>query len=79
MVKFQKKLIIKLCIVFLFRLCLEADCMIDAAHDMGVLSADFCNLYHSDRTYYYHHHHYSIQLIARNYGIYALFLIFTSI
>lgn len=23
--------------------------MIDAAHDMGVLSADFCKLYHSDR------------------------------
>lgn len=28
---------------------LEADCMIDAAHDLGVLSADFCKLYHSDR------------------------------
>lgn len=23
--------------------------MIDAAHDLGVLSADFCKLYHSDR------------------------------
>lgn len=27
----------------------DADCMIDAAHDLGVLSADFCKLYHSDR------------------------------
>lgn len=27
----------------------EADCTIDGAHDMGVLSTDFCKLSHSDR------------------------------
>lgn len=27
----------------------DADCSIDAAHDMGVLSTDFCKLCHSDR------------------------------
>lgn len=29
----------------------ESDCLIDAAHDMGVLSADFCKLYHTDRKF----------------------------
>lgn len=29
----------------------EPDCIIDAAHDMGVLSTDFCKLYHSDREF----------------------------
>ncbi|XP_053685350.1 WD repeat, SAM and U-box domain-containing protein 1-like [Sabethes cyaneus] len=28
----------------------KADCMIDAAHDMGVLSADFCKMIHADPT-----------------------------
>lgn len=27
----------------------ETDCSIDGAHDMGVLSTDFCKLQHSDR------------------------------
>ena len=27
----------------------SADCSIDAAHDMGVLSADFCKIVHTDR------------------------------
>lgn len=31
--------------------CIDADLTIDAAHDMGVLSADFCKLYHTDRMY----------------------------
>lgn len=29
----------------------EPDCSIDAAHDMGVLSTDFCKLQHSDRKF----------------------------
>lgn len=27
----------------------DPDLTVDAAHDMGVLSADFCKLYHTDR------------------------------
>lgn len=30
----------------------KADCSIDAAHDMGVLSADFCKIVHADREYH---------------------------
>jgi hypothetical protein len=27
---------------------IEPDCSIDCAHDMGVLSAEFCNVIHND-------------------------------
>lgn len=40
-----------LCIKYIFILDhdSEPDCAIDCAHDLGVLSADFCKLIHTDR------------------------------
>lgn len=43
--------LIELMIFDCFFILKDPDCWIDAAHDMGVLSADFCSLYHTDRTY----------------------------
>lgn len=40
-------------ILYIFKLSavdsIEPDCSIDCAHDMGVLSADFCKVTHNDR------------------------------
>lgn len=47
----RTKLFHKFHLLFFAYIYLEPDCWIDAAHDMGVLSTDFCKLYHTDRLY----------------------------